>query len=280
MRAALSKEQLTKVVAAAMLARNAAKKHLDKTGKVLATKISEVLSFQKADGFLTADGFYGPNVFTALKFYLQKASDPSVPPFADKYKTVKVTWEAPPLAKEPDTTKPVATKASVPTPSPAPAPAPATTTVSAKVDTSKPVKKLKKTKKSKAIAKAAKKSKIPKPPAYGQELESIKPKHDAEEHVAARATGQKPKKSKPRDTEELLAAKHAVASTQAALKKVRKHLLRTDLQKQATTEHRNINKKDAFQRQVLQQLASIQSRLGGKSGATTTGERRIVGLVL
>jgi len=271
----LSKEQLTKIIAAAMVAQktlnNLVAKAKDK--KVVATKISTVLSFQSAEGTLVKDGLYGPNVVTALKFYLQKTSNPNVPPAATKFAGTKVTWKAPPLSPSADLTKPIAAKAATPTPAPAPAPKLIPKPAAIKSAKSKP--------KSKVTSVM---SKVPKPPPYGQELNTIKPQYDAEEKVVARVNGTKSPKTKPRDVEESIAAKQTSAAVANAitpqLKEIKRKLLKQDIQTQATAEHRSINKRDDFQRDVLTKLSEIRERLSGGTGISNSNQRRILGIIL
>lgn len=297
----VTKDQLVKIVAAAMIARNQADKLLDKTKRVSSAKFpgSSLLNFQTLDGTLTKDNYYGPNVVAALKWYLQKSSDPHVPLAAAKYDHIAVTWAPPSLyepakpataaavptpkpAPKPATqsavikpapkptivvSKPAPTLTSKPAPSPAPAPAPKPSSsfsnlafpaitspqlkqIAAAV---KPIKAPVKKPAAVAVQKAA-----PKPPAYGQE---------------------KVLKTNKIDAEDMIAQKAAAAST-AAIQKINQKMIKAALQKQATSEHKNINKELAFKRAVLQQLNSIQKKIADRGGPSTALERRIVGLVI
>jgi hypothetical protein len=104
--------------------------------------------------------------------------------------------------------------------------------------------------------------------------------HDAEDHIAAKAKGHKVPKAKPRDVEEHIAAKVAKASS-GPIAKIHKHLIKKALQEQATQEHKSINKREDYNKELLARIKDIQSRMGGKGPAQpATGERRIIGLVL
>ena len=290
----VTKDQLVKIVAAAMAAQNQANKLRDKTGRVTPAKFpgTTLINFQKLDGTLTADNFYGPNTVAALTWYLQKSKNPAVPKAAAKYDHIVVSWEAPSLYEpsKPATAAAVPTPApkaqesrpliaSKPAPAPAPAPAPSSKSSSGLVPDFSNLKSQIQRQVSSA-KKVPKKRKIPATPAHGQELHTIKPKHDAEEHIAAKASGHKITKPKSHDAEDLIAAK--VAKSQGpALQKMQRMLIKKALQEQATSEHKNLNKEQAFKKTVLSQLASIKSRMSsGGLASKTSGERRIVGLVL
>lgn len=283
----ITKEDLTKRVAAAMQARDSLAKAAIRN-VALATKNAALLTFQKADGSLDVDGFYGPNSKAALAWYLQTSSNKSVPDvnpkFAKSAKTgqpIAVTWKAPELAKTPETTKPapVATKTAPTTSKPVSTstlkPASKPTTAIA----SKPAKKKKKKKGpdigslAKSLGKAAK---------FGQEvLTQNVGKVDAEEVIAAVASGApKIKKAlKTMDAESNIAREFAKIQSKG-LKGIKKTLLRGALQKDATSEYRSLAKRDNFRQTVLSQLKDIRSQLAAKKAGKGGEDYRIVGLLL
>jgi hypothetical protein len=290
----ITKEDLTKRIAAAMVARDSLRKTASRN-VAAATKNNALLEFQKTDSNLTADGFYGPNSKAALAWYLQTTKDNVVPDvnpkFAKSAKTgqpIPVTWKAPELAKTPEATKPapVATKTAPTTSKPASTstlkPASKPTIATASKPISKSAKKKKKKKKkgpdiaslSKSLGKAAK---------FGQEVLSQNiDKVDAEEVIAAVASGApKIKKAlKTMDAESNIAREFAKIQSKG-LKGIKKTLLRGALQKDATSEHRSLAKRDNFRQTVLSQLKDIRSQLAAKKAGKGGGEDyRIVGLLL
>jgi hypothetical protein len=293
----ITKEDLTKRIAAAMVARDSLRKTASKN-VAAAMKNNALLAFQKADGTLSADGLYGPNSKVALAWYLQNTKDNVVPEVNPKLtKTSKgapitITWKAPELAKAP---APVIAKA------PAPAPAKASSgsgslfggfsdsvgelrKKAAALQAKAPVVakaqaqvKAKAKKKVKKIAKA-----IGPLPAFGQELlaQNIG-KVDAEDVISAVAAGAPIVSNvlKSMDAESNIANEFAKIQGKG-LKGIKKTLLRGALQKDATSEHRSLTKRDNFRRTVLTELKNIKSQLAAKKAGKGGDDYRIVGLLL
>ena len=107
----ITKDDLTKRITAAMIARDSLRKTASKN-VAAAMKNNALLAFQKADGTLSTDGLYGPNSNVALAWYLQNNKDNAVPEVnpkltrTSKGSPIAITWKAPELAKAPNHIRP------------------------------------------------------------------------------------------------------------------------------------------------------------------------------
>lgn len=81
-------------------------------------RLPAILAFQKADGLLSPDSLWGPNVRTAAAYYLGVAVS-SLPPVAAPYAKNRVTW-VPPGARAQAPSSSSSSAAAPPAPTPAP----------------------------------------------------------------------------------------------------------------------------------------------------------------
>jgi len=295
----ITKEDLTKRIAAAMVARNSLRSRASRN-VASAYKNKALLEFQKTDSNLTADGLYGPNSKAAIAWYIQTSSDKDVPDvnprFAKSARTglpIAVTWNPPQLvakAKKKKKKKSKKVKAkksgtglnlgigkrigkSI-------SKAGFKAVAPARAKAKKKKKKKKKSKKAfKDISRAVGKS-----PSFGQEvLAQTIGKIDAEDVISAVATGAPylTKAVKSLDAESSI-AKSFAKNQSKALKGIKKTLLRGALQREATSEHKTLNKRNNFRKSVLRDLKNIKAELArrkaGKGGVSS--DYRIVGLLL
>jgi hypothetical protein len=292
----ITKDELTARIIAATSAQKSLKAKAVK-GVAESLKNPTLAKFQALDGTLTADGRYGKSSKSALIWYLQGMSDKTVPNVPPAYANAPDTWKPPELAKPAPApaTAPVIPRAATPT-------TPRTSSGSGSLfgGISDSVGELRKkaaalqakapvVAKAQAQVKAKAKKKVKKIakaigplPAFGQELlaQNIG-KVDAEDVISAVAAGAPIVSNvlKSMDAESNIANEFAKIQGKG-LKGIKKTLLRGALQKDATSEHRSLTKRDNFRKTVLAELKNIKGQLAAKKAGKGGDDYRIVGLLL
>jgi len=303
----ITKDELTARIIAATSAQKSLKAKAVK-GVAESLKNPTLAKFQALDGTLTADGRYGKSSKSALIWYLQGMSDKTVPNVPPAYANAPDTWKPPELAKPAPApaTAPVIPRAATPTTPRASggssslfgnisqsvgnmrsSAAALQQNIAAKAPlvVSRP-----------AQAQAQAQTKAPSIgsvlssvnkavgplPAFGQELlaQNIG-KVDAEDVIAAVASGAPKIASalKSMDAESNIANEFNKIQGKG-LKGIKKTLLRGALQKDATSEHRSLTKRDNFRKTVLAELKNIKGQLAAKKAGKGGDDYRIVGLLL
>lgn len=256
--------ELKSLVVAADIADQAAKKD----SKLKAHKaLPEVKNFQTLEGTLTPDGKWGPNSYFAASFYLQR--DATKPIWS---KNAAVTWDPPVSAPQIKVDEP--TVVTVPKKAKKKVAAKPKKKVVAK-PVSKPAAKPVVKAKPKAKKKVAPKKKTihetiidavkDDMPAHGQDDVLQTNSHDIEQALANTLSKQITKTLSGKYDKELKTIK-------AILKKF-------ELQNQATSEHKAINKKNDFEKTVLANLAKLIKAMP-KGPQKTAVSKRFLGLVL
>jgi hypothetical protein len=90
-----SKDDLIAIIMAGTKARNDIRTYIKNNKSAPKKRIDSLKEFQKLDGNLDVDGYYGPNSEAALKYYLKDMPDNEVPASHKIYADTEITWQKP-----------------------------------------------------------------------------------------------------------------------------------------------------------------------------------------